>query len=190
MEKVRGSGFERGDGGDGTGDGGGGDDDGIMGGGVRQVRDAVKRELRGDGDASGTILEKRERNVLDFVNLDDEELTARICLRISERSVVTNEAIDKLFLKRLVTGEDDRGEDDDFGEDGKMGRLKTTRQERQMNRAHQLAVVLVYPSCHPTRARNGLETNYYVRHSSVIKYQIVSRMIMYQRSINTISIGS
>jgi len=37
--------------------------------------------------------------------LDDEELTARICLRILERSVVTNDAIDKLFLKRLAEDE-------------------------------------------------------------------------------------
>jgi hypothetical protein len=35
-------------------------------------------------------------------DLDDEELTARICLRILERSVVTNDAIDRLFLKRLA----------------------------------------------------------------------------------------
>lgn len=33
--------------------------------------------------------------------MNDEELTARICLRILERSVVTNDAIDRLFLKRL-----------------------------------------------------------------------------------------
>ena len=35
-------------------------------------------------------------------DLDDEELTARICLRILERSVVTNDSIDRLFLKRLA----------------------------------------------------------------------------------------
>ena len=35
-------------------------------------------------------------------DLDDEEITARICLRILERSVVTNDAIDRLFLKRLA----------------------------------------------------------------------------------------
>ncbi len=33
---------------------------------------------------------------------EDEELTARICLRILERSVVTNEAIDRLFLKSIA----------------------------------------------------------------------------------------
>jgi len=43
--------------------------------------------------------------------LDDEELTARICLRILERSVVTNDAIDKLFLKRL-SDEDDHIRDE------------------------------------------------------------------------------
>ena len=37
--------------------------------------------------------------------MDDEELTARICLQILERGVVTNDAFDKLFLKRLA--EDD-----------------------------------------------------------------------------------
>jgi len=39
--------------------------------------------------------------------LDDEELTARICLRILERSVVTNDAIDRLFLERLADKDDD-----------------------------------------------------------------------------------
>jgi len=44
--------------------------------------------------------------------LDDEELTARICLRIMERSVVTNDAIDRLFLKRLVVADEEEEEED------------------------------------------------------------------------------
>jgi hypothetical protein len=43
----------------------------------------------------------------DTYPLNDEELTARICLRILERSVVTNDALDRLFLKRRVAVEDD-----------------------------------------------------------------------------------
>lgn len=43
----------------------------------------------------------------DNYNLNNNELTARICLRILERSVVTNDAIDRLFLKRRGTAEDD-----------------------------------------------------------------------------------
>jgi hypothetical protein len=43
----------------------------------------------------------------DDYSLNDEELTARICLRILERSVVTNDAIDRLFLKRRGAVEDD-----------------------------------------------------------------------------------
>ncbi|KAL7538895.1 hypothetical protein ACHAWF_006248 [Thalassiosira exigua] len=39
--------------------------------------------------------------------LDDDELTARICMRILERSVVTNEAIDRIFLKRLAEDEEE-----------------------------------------------------------------------------------
>ncbi|KAL3806878.1 hypothetical protein ACHAXA_002157 [Cyclostephanos tholiformis] len=49
-------------------------------------------------DSVSSAVEKLETTE----DLDDEELTARICLRILERSVVTNDAIDRLFLKRLA----------------------------------------------------------------------------------------
>jgi len=69
---------------------------------------------------------------------EDEELTARICLRILERSVVTNEAIDRLFLKS-ITVEDvskvdssSRADSTDGWLDGKRNRQR--RQQQQQRR--------------------------------------------------------
>ncbi|KAL7527292.1 hypothetical protein ACHAXR_004297, partial [Thalassiosira sp. AJA248-18] len=59
-------------------------------------------------------------------DLDDEELTARICLRILERSVVTNDAIDKLFLKRLASAEDVNEEEQGGGGGGGVVHATTT----------------------------------------------------------------
>lgn len=65
--------------------------------------------------------------------LDDEELTARICLRILERSVVTNGAIDRLFLHRLAQDEEER--DVTSAECAKEeSRKRRKRQERQRRR--------------------------------------------------------
>jgi hypothetical protein len=55
-------------------------------------------------------------------DLDDEELTARICLRILERSVVTNDAIDRLFLKRLAVEDNIKHQVGNGGSKNLMGR--------------------------------------------------------------------
>jgi len=81
-------------------------------------------------------------------DLDDDELTARICLRILERSVVTNEAIDRLFLKQLVEedAEDDaaataaavEGRDVVMEESQQRHRQRRRRVQRQ--RRHKLRI--------------------------------------------------
>ena len=40
--------------------------------------------------------------------VNDQDLTAKICLRILERSVVTNKMVDELFLKRLYGQKEDK----------------------------------------------------------------------------------
>ena len=69
-------------------------------------------------------------NVRGEDNIDDEELTARICLRILERSVATNGAIDKLFLKRLAE-EDEEGGD---GDESEASVVEESRKRRQLRR--------------------------------------------------------
>ena len=71
------------------------------------------------------------------LQLNDEDLTAKICLRILERSVVTNEMIDKLFLERLYGEKTD--EEDSIGEDdsSSLGR-KQRRHERRRQRSDQI----------------------------------------------------
>jgi len=76
---------------------------------------AVDDEAKNAIFKSSTSEEKIEgvaNSVTRGEDIDDEELTARICLRILERSVVTNGAIDKLFLKELAKedGEEDEKE--------------------------------------------------------------------------------
>ena len=72
-------------------------------------------------------------------DLDDEEITARICLRILERSVVTNDAIDRLFLIRLAV--------DDVKQQGEDGSgipeeviFEESRKRRQRQRKRKLLV--------------------------------------------------
>lgn len=72
-------------------------------------------------------------------DLDDEEITARICLRILERSVVTNDAIDRLFLIRLAV--------DDVKQQGEDGSgipeeviFEESRKRRQRRRKRKLLV--------------------------------------------------
>jgi len=61
-----------------------------------------ERRRRRRTETSSSTSTKDEDWYNSFADLDDEELTARICLRILERSVVTNEAIDRLFQQRLI----------------------------------------------------------------------------------------
>lgn len=69
-------------------------------------------------------------NVRGEDNMDDEELTARICLRILERSVATNGAIDKLFLKRLAEEDEEGGE----GDESEASVVEESRKRRQLRR--------------------------------------------------------
>lgn len=73
---------------------------------------------------------------------EDEELTARICLRILERSVVTNEAIDRLFLKSIAV-EDVSKVDSSSRADSTDGRLdgERNRQRRQQQQQRRRKLV-------------------------------------------------
>jgi hypothetical protein len=64
-------------------------------------------------------------------DLDDEELTARICLRILERSVATNEMVDKLF-RRTDEEEEDISKSSSLDENTPLKRRR--RHERQQRR--------------------------------------------------------
>lgn len=68
-------------------------------------------------------------------DLDDEELTARICLRILERSVATNEMVDKLF-RRTDDDENHKTHSSSFSEESISlnRRRKYERQRRRKNR--------------------------------------------------------
>ena len=77
----------------------------------RKYEDQVLREAFQEVGAGDGFLDAGASNdPFERADLDDRELTARICLRILERSVTTNEAIDRLFLKRVF---DDGQEDDE-----------------------------------------------------------------------------
>ncbi|KAL3792977.1 hypothetical protein HJC23_010990 [Cyclotella cryptica] len=89
----------------------------------------------GSGDGSGAM------QSLQLGELNDEELTTKICMRILERSVVTNEAIDKLFLERLVGKRDKYEEEEEEDKDLEESSVDTTpsgakrkRQERRRQR--------------------------------------------------------
>lgn len=74
----------------------------------------------------------------------DDEITARVCLRILERSVVTNTAIDRLFLRRLAEaeGEGERGDGlrDVLSDDGRRSRRRSRRALRaRRRRARRIA---------------------------------------------------
>eukprot|EP00581_Thalassiosira_minuscula_P007956 CAMPEP_0183711678 /NCGR_PEP_ID=MMETSP0737-20130205/7127_1 /TAXON_ID=385413 /ORGANISM="Thalassiosira miniscula, Strain CCMP1093" /LENGTH=649 /DNA_ID=CAMNT_0025940245 /DNA_START=641 /DNA_END=2590 /DNA_ORIENTATION=- len=97
-------------------------------------------ELPEDGGASLWKRLKREGSRAAANNgsegsLDDEELTARICLRILERSVVTNSAIDRLFLKRLK--EDIADEETVTMEGNKSSSQQQTRQRNRRRKERQ-----------------------------------------------------
>lgn len=80
-------------------------------------------------------------NVIDSqMELNDEELTAKICLRILERSVVTNEMVDKLFLEKLYGKSDSDEEDteeDSLGDSTPQSK-KQRRQERRLRRTQKI----------------------------------------------------
>ncbi|KAL7508382.1 hypothetical protein ACHAXN_009173 [Cyclotella atomus] len=88
-----------------------------------------------DGMESAVIMTEGE-------GLNDEDLTAKICLRILERSVVTNEMIDKLFLERLYgkreEDEDDEDADGESTADGNAQGSKRRRQEWRRKRSQQI----------------------------------------------------
>jgi len=106
------------------------------------LREAVEEMAEGDGADDAVALGRvrsAEKALLEYADaLDDEELTTRICLRILERSVVTNEAIDKLFLKRIMNeaeeDDDDIDDEDDDDEASVIGDITTRRQRKQMRR--------------------------------------------------------
>ena len=64
-------------------------------------------------------------------DLDDEELTARICLRILERSVATNEMVDRLF--RMSSDYENTSEEEEVSPGTKL-RRRRERQRRRKNR--------------------------------------------------------
>ena len=93
-------------------------------------------------DAAASTVERLE--VTD--DLDDEEITARICLRILERSVVTNDAIDRLFLRRLAV-DDSVKQQGEGGSRCHMGSgipedviFEESRKRRQRKRKRKLLV--------------------------------------------------
>jgi len=65
-------------------------------------------------------------------DLDDEELTARICLRILERSVATNEMVDRLF--RMSSDYENTSEKEEEVSPGTKLRRRRERQRRRKNR--------------------------------------------------------
>lgn len=65
-------------------------------------------------------------------DLDDEELTARICLRILERSVATNEMVDRLF--RMSSDYENTSEEEEEVSPGTKLRRRRERQRRRKNR--------------------------------------------------------
>lgn len=65
-------------------------------------------------------------------DLDDEELTARICLRILERSVATNEMVDRLF--RMSSDYENTSEEEEETSPGTKLRRRRERQRRRKNR--------------------------------------------------------
>ncbi|KAL7464596.1 hypothetical protein ACHAXS_004932 [Conticribra weissflogii] len=96
------------------------------------LREAVEERM-GDNELK-TELDERTTALMEYYAdaLDDEELTTRICLRILERSVVTNEAIDRLFLKRII--EDDDEENDDGEEDEEEDEDREEEEEHDNNK--------------------------------------------------------
>jgi len=72
-------------------------------------------------------------------DLDDEELTARICLRILERSVTTNEMVDKLF--RRTDDEEDTSASLDENTPSKRRRRYERQQRHKMRILNDLQAI-------------------------------------------------
>jgi len=99
---------------------------------------AVDDEAKNAIFSSSTSDEKIEgvaNSVTRGEDIDDEELTARICLRILERSVVTNGAIDKLFLKELAKEDgEDENEMIERGSNKSVARKRRRVRRRRLRR--------------------------------------------------------
>lgn len=104
-----------------------------------KYEDQVRREQRvgaavapGDDLGEGLDDPPDDAVVAAESDLDDEELTSMICMRILERSVVTNEAIDRLFLKQLAGDEveDAAAEAKGYAVAGLSQRRRRRRQRR------------------------------------------------------------
>jgi hypothetical protein len=100
------------------------------------LRETVGGEWDGEDERSDDVIMQGSQ----LGELNDKDLTAKICLRILERSVVTNEMIDKLFLERLYgkRKEDEESEDDDSLVDSTPLGRKQRRQERRRQRTQQI----------------------------------------------------
>mmetsp|Transcript_33294 Transcript_33294/g.58398 ORF Transcript_33294/g.58398 Transcript_33294/m.58398 type:complete len:153 (+) Transcript_33294:412-870(+) len=107
-----------------------------------KYEDQVLRELALDEEleeslSEGGLLKKQsDEDTTNNDRLDDEELTARISLRILERSGMTNYVIDRLFLKELVSAE----EEDATTASAEKGVLEERRMRR--NRQDRVATVI------------------------------------------------
>lgn len=107
-----------------------------------QIWDKYEQQiLRETIEEDGCDLNKNEINdriaTVQFQQeLNDQDLTAKICRRILERSVVTNEMIDKLFLERL---HENGGVNEGAKEQDTSIRSRwRIRQEKRRMRTHQI----------------------------------------------------
>lgn len=99
------------------------------------LRETVGEEWLDGGDGSqdgGVVMQSSQLG-----ELNDEELTTKICMRILERSVVTNEAIDKLFLERLVGKRDKYEEEKDKEEDLSVDTMPSGAMRKRQERRRQ-----------------------------------------------------
>ena len=110
-----------------------------------QVLREVTDELEGADPTAGGGTDGDGASGL-WKDLDDDDLTARICLRILERSVATNEAVDRLFLRHLEAEDDDDGDEGGAAcdEDGDSEEPKRRRRrERKLRRREQMQAELL-----------------------------------------------
>ena len=97
------------------------------------LRDVALKENLSDG---GALKEQSDEDITNNDSLDDAELMARICLRILEQGVVTNDVVDRLFLKGLVSAE----EEDATTASAEKGVLEERRMRR--DRQNRMATVI------------------------------------------------
>jgi len=97
---------------------------------------ALDEELEESLSEGGLLKKQSDEDTTNNDRLDDEELTARISLRILERSGMTNYVIDRLFLKELVSAE----EEDATTASAEKGVLEERRMRR--NRQDRVATVI------------------------------------------------